>query len=87
MKMQRKLFTAFLFVLLCICVFGGFTVPPDSGEGLVTVYCNDGRILYLPPDAAKDYSDSADWSEDFLPFWQTRERTPCAVTPIAPTEA
>lgn len=66
MKMPRKLFTAFLFVLLCICVFGGFTVPPDSGEGLVTVYCNDGRILYLPPDAAKDYSDSADWSEDFL---------------------
>lgn len=66
MKMLRKLFTAFLFVLLCICVFGGFTVPPDSGEGLVTVYCNDGRILYLPPDAAKDYSDSADWSEDFL---------------------
>lgn len=66
MKMLRKLFSAFLFVLLCICVFGGFTVPPDSGEELVTVYCNDGKILYLPPDAAKDYSDSADWSEDFL---------------------
>ena len=66
MKMLRKLFTAFLFVLLCICVFGGFTVPPDSGEGLVTVYCNDGRILYLPPDAAKDYSDSAALTEHYF---------------------
>lgn len=66
MKMLRKLLSAILFVLLCICVFGGFTVPADPGEGLVVVYCNDGRILYLSADAAKDYSDSTDWSEDFL---------------------
>ena len=75
MKMLRKLGASLLFSILCLCVFGGFTVPEDANENLVTVCCTDGRILKLTADAAKDYTQSNDWSEDFgqvtVTIWNT----------------
>lgn len=64
MKMLRKLFAALVLSILCVCLFGGFTVPPEPETGLVTVYSRDGRILELEPDAVEAYTKDG-WSEDF----------------------
>lgn len=64
MKMLRKLLAALVLAVLCVCLFGGFTIPQEQDDGLVTVYSTDGRILELEPGAVEAYIKDG-WSEDF----------------------
>ncbi len=75
MKLFKKISVSVILALVCLCVFGGFTIPKEDTEALVTVYCSDGRILFLSPEDAEEYSESDGWSDDFseitVDIWNT----------------
>lgn len=74
MKVLKNMIKILVLSVISVCLFGGFTIPSDVDNSLVTIYSGDGRILQMSEEDAQQYIKdgwTTDIKEVMTDVWKT----------------